>query len=80
MAKYLRTGPIVTKAAGYFQTDQQPFDWVDDIEKATTDYLPAVQTTQEALKTQHGIETETIEVGFPELPQVGSKWAIRKKE
>ena len=29
MAKYLRTGPVVTKAAGYFQTDQQPFKQVD---------------------------------------------------
>ncbi len=80
MAKYLRTGPVVAHAAGYLQTDQQPFDRVDDIEKATTDYSPAIETTRKALKVQHVIETEAVEVGFPELPQVGSKWAIRKKE
>jgi hypothetical protein len=80
MTKYLRTGPIVTEAAGYLQTDKTPFDWVDDLEKATTDYLPAIKATQDALKAQHGIETETLEVAFPAIPQVGSKWAIVKKE
>ena len=55
------------------QRVETAIDWVDDIEKATTDYSPAIETTREALKVQHGIETEAVEVGFPELPQVGSK-------
>jgi len=81
MAKYLRTGPIVTKAAGYLQTDQQPFDWVDDIKDAAKDYLESVEVTRQQLADQHQIETEAMEVPRPGRPQsAGSTWAIKKKE
>jgi hypothetical protein len=81
MPQYLRTGPVVTHAAGYIQTNRQPFEWVEDIKQSTKDpSLEAVQRTQQHLIDEHQIETEVEEIQTPGIPQAGSWWAIKKKE
>jgi hypothetical protein len=52
--------------------------WVDSLEDATADYLPAIEATQERLKTELGLETRLVEI--PDELGGSSQWVISKED
>jgi hypothetical protein len=77
MKTYYRALPntVVAPTENRYVMDfRNAFDWVEDVEKATEDYLDAARVTQTKLKEQLGLDAELVERKDPNLME--SKYVL----